>query len=241
MAYLLVGMIALLALLALAKLFADAKPGQVKVAAAWGGGLLGAVLLAALLASGRGAQALWAMILFGPAVWRIVQGWRAARTFARGGAASSGGASDVETAHLEMGLDHDTGRMWGRVRQGRFKGKELADLDLPGLLDLMAELAARDPEGMPLLEAWLDRSHPDWREAAAFHDGPQPGRSGSGSRGFGPMTREEAFSVLGLAAGASEAEIRTAHRRLMRAAHPDQGGSDWLAARLNEARDTLLG
>ena len=51
--------------------------------------------------------------------------------------------------------------------------------------------------------------------------------------GGGPMTREEAYQVLGLGAGASEAEIR--------AAHPDSGGSDWMAARINQARDVLLG
>ena len=56
----------------------------------------------------------------------------------------------------------------------------------------------------------------------------------------GPMTREDALAVLGLAPGADEAEIRAAHRRLMRAAHPDHGGSDWLAARVNQARDFLL-
>jgi curved DNA-binding protein CbpA len=55
------------------------------------------------------------------------------------------------------------------------------------------------------------------------------------------MTRAEAYEVLGLATGASEFEIRAAHRRLMRGAHPDSGGSDWLAARINQARDTLLG
>ena len=62
---------------------------------------------------------------------------------------------------------------------------------------------------------------------------PRAGRSG--------MTREEALAVLGLRPGADEAAIRDAHRRLMRVAHPDNGGSDWLASRLNQARDTLLG
>jgi hypothetical protein len=60
-------------------------------------------------------------------------------------------------------------------------------------------------------------------------------------RGGGPMTRAEAYAVLGLPAGAAEAEIRAAHHRLMRAAHPDLGGSDWIAARINQARDILLG
>jgi hypothetical protein len=75
------------------------------------------------------------------------------------------------------------------------------------------------------------------------------GRPGAGSgrpgtpppRGGGPMTRAEAYAVLGLPAGAREPEIRAAHHRLMRAAHPDLGGSDWIAARINQARDILLG
>ena len=61
------------------------------------------------------------------------------------------------------------------------------------------------------------------------------------NRSEGSMTREEAYDVLGLCPGASEADIRDAHRRLMRGAHPDTGGSDWLAARINQARDVLLG
>lgn len=232
MVWVIVGLFGLVAALGLLRLFADAKPGQVKTALVWGGGLLGVVLLAAFLVSGRGAQALWTLVLFGPAIWRGLQAMRAARTFARGGAASPGQASDVETSHLAMGLDHDSGRMFGRVKAGRFAGRELADLDLPLLLDLLADLAAADPEGMPLLEAWLDRAHADWRDAAP----PPPPRAAGGK-----MTRAEAFEVLGLAEGADEAAIRAAHRRLMRAAHPDQGGSDWLASRLNEARDVLLG
>jgi hypothetical protein len=234
MTWIILGLIVLVATLGLLRAFANAQPGQVKTAAVWGGGLLGVVLVAAFLWSGRGMQALWSAALFGPALWRWIQGIRAARTFSRGGAASPGQATDVETSHIAMGLDHDSGRMFGRVKAGRFEGKDLAELDLPLLLDLMAELAARDPEGVPLLEAWLDRAHPDWRDQAGA--APPPGRAPGGR-----MTREEALAVLGLAEGAGEAEIRASHRRLMRAAHPDQGGSDWLASRLNEARDILLG
>lgn len=81
----------------------------------------------------------------------------------------------------------------------------------------------------PLVWSWLGETRP--RRPA----GPPPRRSTT------RMSREEAYQVLGLVPGASEADIRAAHRRLMRAAHPDAGGSDWLAARVNEARDVLLG
>ena len=55
------------------------------------------------------------------------------------------------------------------------------------------------------------------------------------------MTRAEAYEVLGLKSGANADEVHAAHRRLMRMAHPDTGGSDWLASRINQARDVLLG
>jgi DnaJ family protein C protein 19 len=84
----------------------------------------------------------------------------------------------------------------------------------------------------PLVWSWIGQA------------GAAPG-VGQSSRGAGPgrpaMGRDEAYQILGLRAGASEAEIRAAHRRLMQGAHPDHGGSDWLAARINQARDVLLG
>ena len=78
----------------------------------------------------------------------------------------------------------------------------------------------------------------DWWTGRRFGSAPPPPPEPPPS---GPMTVDEAYQVLGLQPGASEEEIRAAHRRLMRAAHPDSGGSDWMAARINQARDILLG
>lgn len=233
MTWIALGALGLVLLLLALRALADATVEQVKRALVVVAALAGAALLVVLLWSGRGGQALWALLLFGPAALRAWRSWQAARAFARGGRASPGGASTVETATLSMWLDHDSQTMAGEVKRGRFAGRALGSLDLPELLALLAECRAEDSESVPLVEAWLDRVEPAWREAEAAAAAPPP-RSG-------PMTRAEALSVLGLKEGATEAEIRAAHRRLMMSAHPDAGGSDWLAARLNEARDVLLG
>jgi hypothetical protein len=231
MTWIALGALALVLGLLLLKALAEATVEQVKRALVVLAAVLGGVLLVVLVASGRAAQALWALLLFGPAVLRAIRAWRAARAFARGGRPSPGGASTVETATLSMWLDHDSGTLAGQVKRGRFAGRAMGGLALPDLLELLAECRAEDPESVPLVEAWLDRVDPAWREAETAARTPRSG----------PMTRQEALAILGLKEGASEAEIRAAHRRLMMAAHPDQGGSDWLAARLNEARDVLLG
>lgn len=240
MAWLALGVGALLLVIWLGHVFASAPVETVKKLLVWVGGLLGAVLLVALLFSGRGAQALWTFLLIGPLLWRLVQSWRAAWQFGR--QPGSGGAeTSVETATLHMRLDHASGQMSGRVRRGELAGRELAELDLPELLSLLRECTASDPESVPLLEAWLDRVAPEWREAGRWGgEGAGGGAGGRSAGSGGKMSRAEALAVLGLAEGATPAEIRAAHRRLMRGAHPDQGGSDWLAARINQARDVLL-
>ena len=101
------------------------------------------------------------------------------------------------------------------------------------MLALLEECRAADPDSVALLEAWLDRAHPDWRA--------EPAAEPAAESRSGAMTRAEALEILGIAEGADEDAIRAAHRRLMRSAHPDQGGSAWLAARINAARDLLLG
>ncbi|MEM5473096.1 DnaJ domain-containing protein [Hoeflea sp. AS60] len=146
-----------------------------------------------------------------------------------------GGQSYVRSAALEMELDLDTGEMNGLVLAGSFEGRELKDLDEPELVQLHSELAG-DPESLGLLEAYLDRRAPDWR--AGFHVNDDAGLGAS--PGSGAMTQKEAYEVLGLGPGASEAEIREAHRRLMKRMHPDTGGSAFLAGRINEAKAVLL-
>ena len=141
-----------------------------------------------------------------------------------------GQTSEVETAFLSMQLDHDTGEMDGTVLQGRFEGCTLRGLGLSDLLALLDECRA-DRQSGALLEAYLDRVHDDWRERR----GPPPGESSGG------MSKDEARAMLGIGADATREEIVKAHRRLIQRLHPDRGGSDYLAAKLNTAKDLLLG
>ncbi len=222
----------------LLRVFAGASVGQVRAGLAWLAGL-GVVAVAALLVlSGRAGQVAWLGVLFGPVLWRW---WQGRRVAARFGAAPAGGAGDsVRTAALEMRLDAAAGVWTGTVRRGPFAGRDLGGLAPDEALALLRAVETDDPESVPLLEAWLDRAHPGWRDAAGWRGtagGPGAGRRAAGS---GRMPRAEALAVLGLAEGAGAEVVRAAYTRLMRAAHPDAGGSDWLAARLNEARDALL-
>jgi hypothetical protein len=117
-------------------------------------------------------------------------------------------------------------------------------LALGGLsLALLLILTGRGGIALGALTLFGPLVYQRWQAARGRRIGGQPGGAspGPGARRSGAMSREEAYEVLGLHQGASEAEIREAHRRLMRGAHPDAGGSDWLAARINQARDILLG
>ncbi len=148
---------------------------------------------------------------------------------------SPGQVSEVKTAYFSMVLDHDSGEMTGEVLLGQFAGRLLGDLQLSDLYHLLEEVGD-DPDSERLLEAYLDRHiGPDWREDA--------GRSttGKGAQSFGPMTRDEAYEVLGLHPGATVEAIRRAHKELMLKLHPDHGGSTVLAAKVNAAKDLLLG
>jgi hypothetical protein len=147
---------------------------------------------------------------------------------------SSGHASDVETRFLRMSLDHDTGAMDGVVLEGTYRGRRLVELELHELTDLLAVCRAQDLQSATVLEAYLDRVHGDgWRHV--FHGG------GAGKvENTSYMSSSEAREILGVGADASREAIIDAHRRLMQKNHPDRGGSTYLAAKINQAKEVLL-
>jgi DnaJ domain len=150
-----------------------------------------------------------------------------------GGQRSSGQSSRVRSDFLDMGLDHDSGELSGTIRAGEHAGRSLGEFDLTQLLAMMP---AFDAESVALLESYLDRRFPAWRQNAQGNGAGGQRRTAAG----GKMTTEEAYQILGLQPGASRDDIARAHRALMKKLHPDQGGSTYLAARVNEAKDTLL-
>jgi hypothetical protein len=144
---------------------------------------------------------------------------------------SSGQTSRVRSSMLEMELEHDSGRMRGRFTAGPLAGRDLDGIGVPDLAKLLPGL---DDESRALLLAYLDRRDPAWSEHA------QGDAASRRAAAFGgKMTEEEAYQILGLQPGATAEDVSRAHRSLMKKLHPDQGGSTYLAARVNEAKDVL--
>lgn len=151
------------------------------------------------------------------------------------GPGGRGRTSSIRARFLEMTLDHGSGEMDGLILEGALQGCRLSELELEQLLDLLTLCRSKDAQSAALLEAYLDRRHgSDWRQRARGEANTAPPSDTA------PLTREEAFSVLGLEEGASAEEIRHAHRRLIQRFHPDRGGSDYLAAKINAAKRLLL-
>jgi DnaJ domain len=149
------------------------------------------------------------------------------------GGKSGGQKSRVATALLAMELDHDTGGMDGEVLAGPAKGKRLSAMNDEQLRALHTLSTAQRDQSRALLEAWLDRHKGEWRAMW--------GSASAAPSNSGPMSKDEAYAVLGVKVGASEDDVRAAHRRLMKEFHPDKGGSDYLASKINAAKDVLIG
>lgn len=243
MVYLLFGLLFLAGLLLLARWFSQAEPREVAKALRYTAFVAGAAFVLFLVLGGaRVLAALLAPLLI-PLLFNARGIVDRIKTMT---GPTPGQTSTVETRFLRMTLDHDSGAMEGTVREGAYRGSRLDELGEDDLLELWRTCRAEDEQSAQVLEAWLDRTHgAAWREAA----GAEPGggedserAESAGRRGAtgGAMTTDEAYEVLGLSPGASDEEIRAAHKRLMRQYHPDSGGSDYLAAKINAAKDLLL-
>lgn len=236
---LLAGVIALVVFVFLARAFIAADPKTLATIVRYAGA--GLLLIAAVVLALAGRFTL-ALLLAG-AAWALAAGrsiWPF-RRWSPGASGPSGGArSQVRSEWVEMELDHDSGAMTGRVLRGAHAGSTLESLSFEELLALRAEAEPEDPDGARLIEAYLDRVHgPAWRSRGETARG-QERRSRARQRDAA-MSVEEARRILGVEADAPDNAIRAAHRRMMKLNHPDRGGSDYLAAKINEAKDVLLG
>ena len=153
--------------------------------------------------------------------------------FAWGKAKSPGQTSTVTTSLLAMVLDHDSGQMAGHVVSGPFAGRALSELNDVELRSFYVSCQSVTDQSLALLEAWIARERPKWRGG----DSSQAGTKRSSQS----LSKNDAYDLLGLKPGASVDDIKSAHKRLMKEFHPDKGGTDYLAAKINEAKDVLLG
>ncbi len=218
----------------LAKSYTAANPAKLaKVLRKIGGGVL---LAAAALLAVRGRIDL-AFLVGGAGTWLL--GWRnfVPPFLHPGSAPSEGATSRVRSAVIEMTLDHDSGTLKGSVLSGPHAGRDLDSLDRAQIDEVIRLCVQSDPDGLRLIEPYLDRRFPGWGETG---DPNGDARRSQGRSSSGDMTEKEAYEILGLQPGAGEDEIRQAHRTLMKKLHPDQGGSTYLATRVNQAKDVLL-
>ena len=227
MPQLILGLLALWLVLTAIKQFGRISPATAAKIVRGGGRASGLALIGLMLLRGFGGLA-------GLAVSLLLSG-----AFRGGGGFGLGSSraariSQVRSPAIAMRLDRDTGAMSGEVIGGPHAGRSLDALARADVLGVWRWCRSDDPQGAALVEAYLDRRFPGWREAH------QSDRDAGARGGGGAMTRNEAYEVLGLTQGAGRQEIVAAHRSLMKKFHPDHGGTTALAARINQAKDILL-
>jgi len=235
LSYLVLCSLILFGAIAMLRAYASANPATLATAtrrAALGSATVGAVLLLWRVPLGFVFLAVGAALPLALR-WKVL--WP---DFGAAPDQSHGKTSRIDTKYLTMVLNHDSGVLEGKVLAGRHRDRRLSELTFEQLLEVREDCLVDDSDGVALIESYLDYFHSDWRNKDA---GGQSSDKTAPQRASTAMTHEEAYEVLGLAPGASDADIRQAHHRLMIKLHPDHGGSDYLAVKINQARDILLG
>ncbi len=231
MQYFILGLLALVIALYAVQRFSRANTTAMARQIKFVAGVLTLVVALAFFLRGAVNQAI-ALAVIG--AWLL--GWsRGIGSFGGGATKSSGQTSRITTDFLDIELDHDTGEISGQVLNGIFEGRAIESLKPVEIALLWQDCQFVDPQSAQVLEVYLDRMHPAWREDMAR--GEHEMRGGADGR----MSAAEAFEILGVQPGCSDDEIRRAHRELMLKLHPDRGGSTYLASKINEAKEVLLG
>lgn len=189
------------------------------------------------------ARRLLPMLRYVPFLHNLLRRYQTGKANQAGPA--SGQTSSVEARFVRMLLDHDSGSMDGKILHGMHKGAHLAQLTLQQLVALLGEWqdqSSGDNDSAALLQAYLDRMHPDWHsraDSAGYSYDTSDDAAGRTLSGRDDMSRTEALQILGLTDTATQADIIAAHKHLMQKNHPDRGGSTWLAAKINLAKERL--
>lgn len=237
--YLLLGFVILGGLILFARWYSTAEPKEAIKALKWIGIGLFVLVSGFFIVTGRLSLAFMALPALLPWLMRARAVARVAKTFSRMSQAragvGSGETSDVDTRFLSMTLDHDTGDMTGTVLEGTYQGRDVNSLTTAQLVDLLTICQTEDLDSARVLEAFMDRNRPEWRDQRSQANDAGPTAQTT------TMDRSQALQVLGLDESASAKEIKEAHRKLISGMHPDHGGSDYLAAQINQAKDILLG
>jgi hypothetical protein len=219
--------------------YISAEPKEALKALKWIGIGFFIVITCFFVFTGRLNWAFMGLPLLVPWLIRAHTIVRVAKTFRRmsqtNGGVKGGNTSDVETQFFKMTLDHDSGDMSGTISEGDHSGAYIEDLTTPQLVVLLNTCLVEDIDSARVLEAYLDRNRPDWHK---FSDGSD---TYSQQANTTSMDRSLALQILGLSNEATDKKIKEAHRKLITGMHPDHGGSDYLAAQINLAKDVLLG
>jgi DnaJ domain len=233
---LIAGVVAVIVLYLLLQMFRAANPVVLARAIKIGGGIVALAVAAFTGIKGELAVAV-PLGIFGAGLlgWSPFggSGFGNIGSMFGGAQRSPGQTSRVRSQYLDMVLDHDSGELSGEIVAGPYAGHSLGEFDLSQLTGMISGF---DAESVSLLEGYLDRRFPAWRQDSQGNAAGGQSRPAAG----GKMTDEEAYQILGLQPGAGRDEISRAHRSLMKKLHPDQGGTTYLAARVNQAKDTLL-
>lgn len=152
--------------------------------------------------------------------------------------------SRVVSRYLALVIDHLSGHMTGEILDGPQQGLGLDQASTEDLIDLLERAYGSDAASAEALEVYLEheRGHRPSRaqRPERTRDAGHRATADQPRLALVRMTPEEAQAVLGIAPDASPEEVRAAHKRLMQRLHPDRGGSPYLAAKINEAKEVLL-